>query len=108
MANEGCRLKNVESVNVMDFERLEGITGVISNKTRLAILSILMKYDEVCACELENALHMQQSTVTSHLIKLYSFGILKKREEWKFTYYSLNEKFRPFVSCILNLKSLFH
>ncbi len=105
MVNEGCRLKNVEPVNAMDFERLEEITSAMSNKTRLAILSILLKYDEVCACELEYALHMQQSTVTSHLIKLYNFGILKKREDWKFTYYSLNEKFRSFVSCILNFKS---
>ncbi len=104
MGNQGCSLKGVEPVNVTDFERLEQVIGIISNKTRLAILSILLKYDEACACELEILLGMRQPTITSHLIKLYNAGILKKREYWKFIYYSINEKFRPLISEIIKFK----
>jgi len=104
MKNNYCNIKNVETINPKNFEKLEEILKIISNKTRLSILLILMKYDEVCACELESALHMRQSTVTTHLLKLYHSGILKKREDWKFTYYSLQEDFKPLIKCILNFK----
>ncbi|MGC9138467.1 MAG: ArsR/SmtB family transcription factor [Thermoplasmata archaeon] len=99
--SKSCRIKNVEPVDIKKFEDLEEVLKILSNKTRLSILSVLMKYDEVCACELESALQMQQSTITSHLLRLYRAGVLKRREEWKFTYYSLQEKFIPLIKCIL-------
>ncbi|MGC8663510.1 MAG: ArsR/SmtB family transcription factor [Thermoplasmata archaeon] len=104
MANDGCSFKNVEKVNVKDFQKLEEIISVISNKTRLAILFILLKYDEICACELESVLNMRQPTITSHLIKLYNAGILIKREKWKFTYYSLQKNFKPLILSLINFK----
>ncbi|MEM3482538.1 MAG: metalloregulator ArsR/SmtB family transcription factor [Thermoplasmata archaeon] len=103
MTKNICKLKNIESVNINDFEKMEEILKTLSNKTRLSILSICLKYNEVCACELESALNIPQSTITTHLLKLYRSGILRKKEEWKFTYYSIDEKFIPLIKCIFKI-----
>jgi ArsR family transcriptional regulator len=98
-----CTIKNIEKVNVLEFENASEIIGSLSNKTRLAILNILSKYGEVCTCDLETALGIPQSTVTAHIRKMYTSGLLKKREDWKFTYYSINAEYSSFIDNILKL-----
>lgn len=69
----------------------------LANKISLAIISAILKYGEACACELEPALSIAQPLVTTYLRKLYVVGLLAKREQWRYTYYSINEKYLKFL-----------
>lgn len=64
---------------------------VMFQKTRFVILGIVLKYGEVCICDLESVPGLTQPTITHHPLRLYFQGLLKKREDCKFTYYRANE-----------------
>lgn len=96
-----CELEEIKSVNSNNYRKLEELLGVLSNKTRLTILSVILEHEGVCACELQPALGLEQPTVTTHLQKLYMVGILEKRNEWRYTFYSVKEEYRDFLNRIL-------
>ncbi|MCL5680706.1 MAG: metalloregulator ArsR/SmtB family transcription factor [Candidatus Thermoplasmatota archaeon] len=99
---EACPVRKIGQVNPDDYDGISKILNVIGNKTRLTILSLMVQYGEICTCELEEWLKMPQPTVTAHLRKMYDSGILKRREKWRFSYYSISESYRPLVTKILN------
>lgn len=101
-----CVIKNIESVDLDKFEHASEVLASLSNRSRLAIVSLLLKYQEVCTCELESSLGLAQPTVTAHLLKLYSAGVLKKREVWRYTYYHVDPDMEPLVRNILTLVNL--
>lgn len=103
MPDESCKIKNIEPIDIRKYQNLESVMSAFSNKLRLAILNALLKYGELCTCELVPATGMAQPTVTSNLQKLYSTGIIKKREEWKYTYYYIDPKYLDIVKKILLL-----
>ncbi|MCL5873810.1 MAG: metalloregulator ArsR/SmtB family transcription factor [Candidatus Thermoplasmatota archaeon] len=98
---ENCKIKKIEKVDVEEYEYGSRILGVLGNKARIAILAAILKYKEVCACELQPALGMPQPTITSHLRKMYNVGLLKRKEVWKFGYYFINPQYESLVSDIL-------
>jgi DNA-binding transcriptional ArsR family regulator len=98
---ESCTLRNIKGVSLSKYQKQSEILAALSNATRLAILEIMMEYGEVCTCELESALNIPQSTVTVHIHKLYQNGLLKKREEWKFTYYSIDRTHEDLIRKVL-------
>ena len=110
---EGCE-KNIDGVEVdiLDpvddplFQPLSELLSILSNRTRLAIISIAMKHGEVCACRLQKALGLPQPTITVHLQKLYSSGIFERRESWRYSYYSINKDLESFLRTLLNNEAL--
>ncbi|EQD42504.1 ArsR family transcriptional regulator, partial [mine drainage metagenome] len=90
---DACEVKSIEPVDIDQFEKLGEVLGVLSNKTRLAIITIALEHGSVCACRLQESLGLPQPTVTVHLQKLYSAGLLRKREAWRYTYYSIKEEY---------------
>jgi ArsR family transcriptional regulator len=105
---EICKIKNIGTIDINKYEGLELIMSAFSNKLRLAILDALLKNGELCTCELVPATGMAQPTVTINLQKLYSIGIIKKREEWKYTYYSINKKYLEIIKLVLKLDKSLH
>ena len=99
--NELCELENIKPVDTDKYRKTEELLGVLSNKTRLAILSIILEHKSVCACELQPALGLEQPTVTTHLQKLYTAGVLQKRNEWRYTFYSIKEEYVDFLNGIV-------
>jgi ArsR family transcriptional regulator len=97
-----CTVSNVKKVDASKYQKLAEILGGVANSTRIAILQILTEYPEVCTCDLESALSIPQPTVTAHLHKMYERGLLKKREEWRYTYYSINPEYRKMIDAILS------
>ncbi|MEF3279342.1 MAG: metalloregulator ArsR/SmtB family transcription factor [Elusimicrobiota bacterium] len=67
------------------------ILKLISNTTRLRILNLL-KEREVCNCELKEVLKISQPAVSKHIKKLKNFGLINKREDGWWSYYSINFK----------------
>ncbi len=97
---KGCEIGKIEKINESDFQELSELLGVLSNRTRLAILAIALNYGEVCTCRLQEALGLPQPTITVHLHKMYSAGILDKRESWRYTYYSIKDSYKSFLKAI--------
>lgn len=95
----------IEPVDHSRFQPLSELLSVISNRTRLAIISIALDHGEVCACRLQEALDLPQPTVTVNLHKLYDSGLFVKRQSWRYTYYSISKDFEPFLRDILDHKS---
>lgn len=100
---KSCTVRSVKKIDVDSYKKPAELISALSNGTRIAILHTIMEYNEVCTCELESALGIPQPTVTAHLHKLYEKGLLKKREEWKYTYYSINPKYTELIRTILGL-----
>ncbi|MFQ3477402.1 winged helix-turn-helix transcriptional regulator [Halonotius sp. F2-221B] len=62
----------------------------LANEHRIRILDAL-RDGEMCACELQVVLDAPQSTVASHLRELNDAGIIKKRQQGKWTYYRIGD-----------------
>jgi ArsR family transcriptional regulator len=70
-------------------ERVEArylIVAALSNAERLRMLSLLVEC-ECCICELRAAFDLPQSTVSTHLSRLYEAGLVHRRREGRWRYY---------------------
>lgn len=69
---------------------LMNIMKALSDETRLRILNIL-KNGELCVCEIEIILDINQSNASRHLNKLTSARVLEYYKKAQFVYYKINE-----------------
>ena len=70
---------------------VENFLKAISDKTRLRMINPVLFAKEICVCDLENVLKLKQSTLSSHLAKFKSSGVLVDNKKGKWSYYRLNE-----------------
>lgn len=96
-----CTIKDLKKVDIGKYRRPAELVSALANGTRLAILHLILEYNEVCTCDLESALGIPQPTITAHLHKMYEEGLLEKREEWKYTYYSISRKYVNLVRTVI-------
>lgn len=71
----------------------------LAHENRVRILNLLRER-ELCVCELENIMKINQSNVSRHLNKLRQSGIIKSKQKAQWVYYYLNEEFiknHPFI-----------
>jgi len=61
---------------------------ILSDEIRLKIVSLLAE-NELCVCELMEALRMSQSRISNHLRILRNTGIIEAKREGKWIFYSL-------------------
>ncbi|MFA9379510.1 MAG: ArsR/SmtB family transcription factor [Acetanaerobacterium sp.] len=59
---------------------------------RRAMIVDMLSCGELCACRILEQFEMSQSTLSHHMKLLCECGLVKAREEGKWTYYSLNEQ----------------
>jgi len=79
-----------------DDERLEEIRvlfGAIADRTRLKIFFALRNGEELCVCDVANALEISVSAASHHLRKLRDLKLLRYRNDGKMAYYSVNNRF---------------
>jgi DNA-binding transcriptional ArsR family regulator len=75
----------------------------LGDDSRIRIMKLLM-VRKMCVCEIMAALDMTQPTASHHLVLLEKEGLLRRRKEGKWAYYSLvNPKI---VEAIKRLESL--
>lgn len=80
----------------------------ISDETRLRILNIL-KDGELCVCEIEILLDINQSNASRHLNKLTNAKILEYYKVAKYVYYKINNNTiqeYPFLKDIIENETL--
>jgi ArsR family transcriptional regulator len=71
-------------------KKLAGQFKALSDETRLKIISLLIKQD-LCVCEIIDALNMTQSAVSHHLKILKNAELVEDRREGKWIFYQLHD-----------------
>ena len=72
-------------------QSLAGLFKVMGEPARLQLLSLIAAQptQEVCACELVEALGLSQPTVSHHLKVMYEAGLLAKERRGTWIYYRI-------------------
>lgn len=63
----------------------------LGDENRIRILNLL-KYGELCVCEIESILGINQSNASRHLNKLVNAGLINNYKKAQYVYYKLDEK----------------
>jgi len=69
-------------------QKVLDVLKILSDETRLKIICLLAQ-NELCVCELMEALRMSQSRISNHLRVLRDTGIIHSRREGKWIFYYL-------------------
>lgn len=64
----------------------------MAHPTRLRILNIVKEHDEICVCNINDDLELEQSNVSQHLKVLKNSGLLTSRKEGLKVMYSLTDR----------------
>ena len=72
-------------------EATAALFRALADPTRVRVVNLLATRDEpVCVCHLVEPLGLSQPTVSHHLKKLVDAGLLKREQQGKWAYFSLN------------------
>lgn len=75
----------------------DSIFKALSDASRLRILLLLIEVEEICVCELTQALDIDQPKASRHLAYLRKLGVLSDRRNGKWVFYSLKSNLPPWV-----------
>jgi ArsR family transcriptional regulator len=70
---------------------LVNILKVLGDENRIRILNLL-KDGDLCVCEMESILELNQSNVSRHLNRLSSSKLIKSYKKAQFVYYKINDE----------------
>jgi ArsR family transcriptional regulator len=76
--------------------RLVLAAKALADPTRVRILAALRR-GELCVCELSDALHITQSTLSTHLQVIRDASLVRTRREGKWVYYALRPEKKELV-----------
>ena len=83
-------------------EQLINLFKVLSDETRLRLMSLLIKRD-FCVCELTEILEVSQPKISKHLSKLRDLGFVETHKSARFVYYRMaidDVLLNPFLSLL--------
>jgi len=70
--------------------QLAQMNNMLGNETRLKIMYIIYKEQQVCVCDLSDILNMTVPAVSQHLKKLRNAGLLVSKKVGQTIFYSIN------------------
>ena len=77
----------------------------LGDPARVRIVNLLAGASgAVCVCELTAALELAQPTVSHHLKKLHTAGLLEREQRGKWAFYSLSDVAVRKLAAVTNLK----
>lgn len=80
----------------------QDVFKVLNDETRLRIVHLIMQHNELCVCELTEALHIIQPKISRHLAILRKSGILKDRREGQWIFYSISKDLEDWINQLLD------
>jgi ArsR family transcriptional regulator len=86
------------SISVIE---LLAVAKVLADPTRVRVVALL-RYGELCVCELVDALGISQSSLSSHLQICRQAGVLITRKESRWIYYSLSTRYSQLIKRIFS------
>jgi ArsR family transcriptional regulator len=88
---ECCVPLERRSLNERDAEATATVFKALADPSRVRIVNLLANAGEpVCVCDLTPALGLAQATVSFHLKKLMTAGLLRRERRGTWAYYSLD------------------
>ncbi len=66
------------------------ILKALSDQNRLRIFNALLRYDELCACQIIELLQVSGATASRHLSLMVTAGILKSKKVGRWVHFSLD------------------
>ncbi|EAJ2877806.1 helix-turn-helix transcriptional regulator [Campylobacter coli] len=83
------------------------IISAINDESRVLVLYHLLKYQELCVCDLQKLLNMGQSRLSRHLKILKDAGFLYIKRKGTWAYYGINNELLKLHSDLFeNIKNL--
>ncbi|HEB7538683.1 TPA: winged helix-turn-helix transcriptional regulator [Campylobacter coli] len=83
------------------------IISAINDESRVLILYHLLKYQELCVCDLQKLLNMGQSRLSRHLKILKDAGFLYVKRKGTWAYYGIGDELLKLHSDLFeNIKNL--
>ena len=73
-----------------ELDQLSSLFKILGDRTRIAILQTLDQ-NEMCVCDLANALNMTKSSISHQLATLSEAHIIKSRRAGKEIYYTMDD-----------------
>ncbi|WP_095077187.1 metalloregulator ArsR/SmtB family transcription factor [Pseudomonas sp. Irchel s3h17] len=73
----------------------------LADETRIRLMLLIVREDELCVCELTCALNESQPKISRHLAQLRTCGLLKDRRQGQWVYYRLHPSLPDWVVGIL-------
>lgn len=75
----------------------------LADETRLAILLLIFQEDELCVCELSEALQAIQPKISRHLAQLRDNQLVQDRREGQWIYYRLHENLPEWMQQVIQM-----
>lgn len=82
--------------------QLLATTKAFADPTRVRVI-LALREEELCVCELCDALEVVQSTLSTHLQYLRQAGLVQTRHEGKWVYYALTREFARVAGALFRL-----
>lgn len=79
----------------------EVLFHALSDSTRLRILALLANVEELCVCELTEALDLSQPMISRHLAQLRASELVSDRRAGQWVYYRLHFKLPKWAQRVL-------
>lgn len=73
----------------------------LADETRLMLMLLILREQELCVCEMTHALEESQPKVSRHLAELRRCGLLSDRRESQWIYYGLAPTLPAWAKAIL-------
>lgn len=101
MINSGRVLIEENSNSILAIAKTLNLTG---NETRLKILYLIYKKQQVCVCDLSDILDISISAISQQLKKLKIGGLITAKKAGKTVYYSIsNENLESLITIFIQI-----
>lgn len=74
----------------------------LADETRVRLMLLITREEELCVCELTCALDESQPKISRHLAQLRTCGLLEDRRQGQWIYYRLHPNLPDWVITVLN------
>ncbi|MGW8194506.1 MAG: ArsR/SmtB family transcription factor [Desulforhopalus sp.] len=87
-------------------ETLTALFKALADRNRLRIVGALLKYDELCACQIIELMQVTGATVSRHMGVLIASGFIASRKEGRWVHYRIRRELVEFGPLIQWLEKL--
>jgi len=83
-------------------QKIVKLAKIFSDINRIKIFALIMRYDELCVCEICDTLQLSQPLVSRYLKQMKEVGILQTTQKKQWIFYSFAKENNPVLECFKN------
>lgn len=81
-------------------ENFIALFKALSDQNRLRIVAALLKYDELCACQIIELMQLTGATISRHMGVLIASGLIGSRKDGRWVHYRLRREMIEFTPLV--------